>query len=292
MSIRVRFILVIGCLSLIATGAFAFLSYSFTINTALDEAQKKGDIVSAFLESSLAFYRTEQRPLIMDMVDKERFHPTLMSGFAISRGVWDEFKQKLPGYRFKQATVDPLYTPNKADIDEIRLITDFNENKSLERKSGIMEKDGEDFFYYAQPIEVKKGCLRCHGNPADAPEDQRNMYGTENGYNWVAGSVVAAYVTYVPVQNAIDDARNSAMTLFGYGVAGIFVLSLVIWFFFEKKVVLPVRALEKRASDISVGKRLDEKIETSSEDEIGKLAKALERMRISVVKLIERHSSK
>lgn len=81
-----------------------------------------------------------------------------------------------------------------------------------------------------------------------------------------------------------------AMLLFGNGVAGILALSLVIWFFFEKKVVLPVRELEKRATDISVGKKHDEKIEISSGDEIGKLAKALERMRISVIKLIERHS--
>lgn len=91
MGIRLRFILIIGICSLLAAVALAYLSYQFTVKGSIDEAKKKGTIVSTFIDSSRMFYRKEQRPLIMKLVDKDRFYPNIMSGFAMTRGVWDEF---------------------------------------------------------------------------------------------------------------------------------------------------------------------------------------------------------
>ena len=122
MSIRVRFILIIGIISLLASLVLAFLSYRYTVDTAFAEAKKKGNIVFTFIDSSRIVFRNEQRPLVMDIVEKERFYPNLMSGFAFTRGIWDEFVKELPDYRFKQATIDPLYPPNKADKDELAII--------------------------------------------------------------------------------------------------------------------------------------------------------------------------
>lgn len=292
MSIRIRFILIISLISIIAIGGFAFLSYKFTINTSLLEAKHKGAIVSTFLESSRHFFAKKQRPLVMDIVDKDRFYPTIMSGFAVTRGLWDEFSQKLPDYRFKQATLDPLHPPNRADAQEVKLIAEFDSNSSLTQKEGLTVKNGEKFFYYAQPIKVEDKCLHCHGNPENAPQDQIKMYGTQNGYNWKVGSTVAAYITYVPIQKAIAAAKKSALTLFAYGLGGIVLLTFVIWFFFENKIVRPITQLEKRATEISLGKNLDKKIDTLSNDEIGELGKAVERMRISVTKLIKSYTHK
>lgn len=286
MSIRLRFILVIGIISLIAAVALAALSYRYTVNESFEEAKQKGNIVFTFIESSRLFFRNEQRPLILELVEKDRFYPNLMSGFALTRGVWDEFVKKLPGYRFKQATIDPLYEPNKADYDEIALIEEFA-NNNLKTKEGILEKDGEKFFYFARPIKVGKGCLRCHGDPDDAPRDQIEMYGTENGYNWKAGATVAAFITYVPIQKALDEARKSALFLFAYGLAGIILLTLVIWFFFNKYLVKPITILEDRTTEISLGKNLDESVNVGSNDEIGSLSRAIDRMRISMIKMLE-----
>ncbi|MGB3211804.1 MAG: DUF3365 domain-containing protein [Desulforhopalus sp.] len=288
MSIRVRFISIIVICSLLATVALAFLSYRFTVKGSLDEARKKGTIVSTFIESSRMFYRNEQRPIVMKIVDKDRFYPNLMSGFALTRGVWDEFTKKLPDYRFKQATLDPLYPPNKADRDEIALIAEFDRNKDLKIKEGILKKNGESFLYFARPIKIGKGCLRCHGDPADAPKDQIEIYGTKNGYNWKEGATVAAFITYVPIQKALESARKSATVLFFYGLGGITLLTLIIWFSFDRYVVAPITRLENRATEISLGKNLNESIVIGTTDEIGSLSRAIDRMRISVVKMMER----
>ena len=289
MSIRLRFILIIGICSLVAAVVFAILSYRFMVNVSIDEAKKKGNIVFTFIESSRAFYRNEQRPSIMRLVEKDRFYPNLMSGFSITRGVWDEFTKILPDYRFKQATLDPLYAPNKADPDEIALIAEFDSNKNLKTKEGILDKDGESFIYFARPIKVKKGCLRCHGDPADAPKDQIEIYGSQNGYNWTMGSTVAAFITYVPIQKALQDARKSATILFIFGLAGITLLTCIIWFSFNKYVATPISKLESRATEISLGKNLTESIIVESNDEVGSLSRAIDLLRISVVKMLERY---
>jgi len=288
MSIRVRFILIIGVISLIAATLFAFLSYRFTVNNALEEAKKKGNIVFTFIESSRKFFRDQQRPLVMDIVEKDRFYPTLMSGFAFTRGVWDEFAQELPDYRFKQATIDPLYPPNKADAQELDIIAEFAANKGMKTKEGIMEKEGERFFYFARPVKVGKGCLRCHGNPDDAPRDQVEIYGQTNGYNWQEGATVASFITYVPIHAAMEEAKKSAITLFLFGLLGITLLVVVIWIFFNRSLVKPITMLEARTTEISLGKNLEEKVDHPSNDEIGSLARAIDRMRISTMKLLER----
>lgn len=288
MSIRVRFIIIIGIVSLIAATLFAFLSYRFTIDNAFTEAKKKGNIVFTFIESSRKFFRNEQRPLVLDIVEKERFYPALMSGFAVTRGIWDEFTKELPDYRFKQATLDPLYPPNKADKDEEAIINEFEANNSLKTKEGILEKNGERFFYFARPVKVGKGCLRCHGNPEDAPRDQIEIYGTQHGYNWQEGATVASFITYVPIHKAIQEAQKSAITLFLFGLVGIVMLVLIIWFFFNSYLVKPITMLEARTTEISLGKKLEEKVEHPSNDEIGALARAIDRMRISTMKLLER----
>ena len=237
---------VITSYSIHYTKLYDFLSYRFTVNNALEEAKKKGNIVFTFIESSRKFFRDQQRPLVMDIVEKDRFYPTLMSGFAFTRGVWDEFVQELPDYRFKQATIDPLYPPNKADEQELDIIAEFAANKGMKTKEGIMEKEGERFFYFARPVKVGKGCLRCHGNPDDAPRDQVEIYGQTNGYNWQEGATVASFITYVPIHAAMEEAKKSAITLFLFGLLGITLLVVVIWIFFNRSLVKPITMLEAR----------------------------------------------
>ena len=288
MSIRTRFVLLIGIICLIASIFMALLSYRFTLDAAFTEAKRKGNIVFTFIESSRRFFRDQQRPLVMDIVDKERFYPNLMSGFAVTRGIWDEFAKELPEYHFKQATIDPLYPPNRADKDELAIIADFEAQKDLKTKEGILEKEGEPYFYFARPIKVGKGCLRCHGNPEDAPRDQTELYGTENGYHWQEGATVASFITYVPINNAVEEAKEAAVKLFLTGLCGIIVLVLIIWLFFNSYLIKPITMLSDRTAGISLGRNLGEKIEHNSNDEIGTLARAIDKMRISTVKLLQR----
>ena len=288
MSIRIRFLSIIGILSLIAAVCLAFTSYRFSVNNAMKEAKNTGSLIFNYLDASRMYFRDHQRPLIMDLVEKDRFFPELMSGFTLTRGIWDKFSEKVPDYVFKQATVDPLYPPNKADEQELKIIDLFRNNPKMKTTEGTIEKNGSSFFYFARPVKMKKKCLRCHGDPLDAPKDQVEIYGSETGYHWKNGDTVAAFVIYVPIQKALDTAKESATTLFLIGMLGIIILMLVIWICLNKFVINSVKMLEERTTDISLGKNMDNAIKTSNDDEIGHLARAIDRLRISMIKMLER----
>lgn len=288
MSIRVRFMIVIGMLSLLATLGIAVASYQFSVNSAMDEAKSKGHLVFDYLQSSRLYFKKHQRPKILELAGRGTFIPELMSSFALTRGVWSEFQERNSDYVFKQATIDPLHQDNKADQYDMLIINKFDKNQGLQRDEGKIDKNGSAYYYYAEPIKVSTGCLRCHGDPANAPQGQIDLYGTENGYHWTAGSIASAYVIYVPLQKALNEAKKDAINLVAIGTAGVLFIMLIIWFFFSWYVVKPVSMLEKRATEISLGKNLSEPIITPSRDEIGTLARAVDRLRISVEKMLQR----
>lgn len=292
MSIRVRFIVVIGVLSLLASVILAYVSYQFSVKNAMADAKTQGEIVFNMIDSSRMYFKKTQRPLIGELVEDDRFYPEIMSGFVMTRGVWEIFEKRFPGYKFKQATLDPLYPSNKADADEKKLIQAFGKEKGKKNTEGIMEKNGKQYYYFARPIPVGEKCLRCHGAPEEAPKDQIEIYGSENGYDWRLGEVVSASVVYVPLDRAMAAAKKSATSLFAMGSAGIVILMGVIWVFLSSGVVAPLARLQKKTTQISLGKELNEDIGVSSKDEIGDLAKAIDRLRISTAKLLERCSKR
>lgn len=280
----------IAILSLIASIALAYGSYKFNERNALREAKRKGEIVYNYMSSSREYFSKHQLPVIYAAVGREEFIPEIMSSFAVVRGVFETFRESTTDYIFKQATKNPLVPSNKADAEELKLIAAFHKEPDVTEKEGRMVKDGIEYYYFAQPIRVDDAtCLECHGDPADAPEEQLDIYGEESGYHWELNDTVSALIVYVPIQKALDNAKELSKMLFLIGTGGIVVLMLLIWVFFSMYIVKPIIKLEQRATEISLGKNLDKSIGTQSQDEIGSLGRAIDRLRISIEKMLQRY---
>jgi HAMP domain-containing protein len=289
MGIRARFILVAGVLAAVAMLVVGIASYRFSMGNAMTEAKEKGQIIFTYITSSNNYFNERQGPLITKLMEGDRFYPELMTTFAITRGIYERFAAKMPAFRFKQATLNPLQPTNKADAGETEIIARFQKDQALADLDGTLDKDGEEFYYIAKPVRVEdKDCLRCHGDPYKAPKDQTEIYGVETGYNWQMGETVGAMVIYIPLKQALAAARSSALTLFLIGAGCMLVALLGIWFFLDKAVVGPIVHLCDRAEEISVGKNLDEAIKANTQDEIGSLNRAVERLRVSMVRMLKR----
>ncbi|MFK5926397.1 MAG: DUF3365 domain-containing protein [Desulfuromusa sp.] len=283
-----RSILVMGILGLLAIAVIGITSYKLSVRSALDEAKIKSNIILNYAMATKKYMKQVQRPLVKELIENDRFYPELMSGFVAARGTFELFKESSPDYTFKQATLDPLNPSNRADLDEVEFIKNFDQNPGLTSSEGRTSKNGLDVFYFAQPIKVNSsGCLTCHGDPDDAPKDQVEIYGTETGYNWELNDTVAAFVVYIPTKSAIAAAKKLSFTLVMIGAGGIFLILLILWFFLERSIVLPIVQLAQRTESFSLGENLDDPIIGKSNDEIGILAQAIERLRISLVKLLQ-----
>lgn len=290
MGIRMRSILVMGILGFLAIGVLGFTSYHLSMKNALAEAKIKSDIVMNYAMASREFTRVAQSPLVRQLVEPDRFYPEIMSGFATARGIYEEFEKTYPGYIFRQATLDPLHPSNRADAQEVQIIQKFIDNPDLKNDEGRLTRNGQDVFYTATPFSVmNKNCLICHGDPADAPKDQIEIYGDTNGYWWKMDEIVAAFIVYVPVSDAIASAKTMSLTLVLYGAGGIVVMLVIIGWFLNRDVVAPIVRLAERTEDFSLGENLDEPIDKNATGEVGVLAHSIERLRISLNKLMQRN---
>jgi methyl-accepting chemotaxis protein len=289
MGIRNRFLIMMGILSLLALIAMGWASYSFNKHAAIKEAENKGIIIHNYLASQRQFFGEDQNPLITELVEQDRFYPYLMSGFAASRRTFEYFNKKMPGFMIKYAATNPLLLSNKADTDEVKIISNFKANPSQKVSSDTITKNGISFYYHAIPLKVDNArCLTCHGDPEDAPKDQVEIYGTENGYHWKDGDIVASLVVYIPIAGAIADAKKTAFKLLGLGAGGLLLTMFVVSIFLEKGIVLPIMTLNDRTEEISLGKNLDQPVSINSNDEIATLARGIDRLRISVARMLKR----
>lgn len=290
MGIRAKFIMIISVLSLLATVAIGYASYMLSRQSALANAKSTGEMLFKYIEASGSFFGKYQKPLVDELVtDKDRFIPELMSRFVVKRMEHDIFAENQKGYQFKQATIDPLWPDNKADAEELKIIQFFSSNPAAKQKEGVVKRNGEQFFFSALPVRVdKEFCLDCHGDPAKAPKDQQDIYGVEHGYNWKLDQTVGASMVYVSIAQALADAQKAAWKIFGIGVGCLLVTIACIWVFLDRSVVGPIVRLSETAKNISIGKNLCDSAHSDVKDEIGVLSNSIDRLRISVNKLLKR----
>lgn len=288
MSIRVQFLIYLSVVSLVAVAAIGFASYQFSKDAAFAEAQSKVSILSAYTKASHHYYRKQSIPMVKQLVGKERFYPELMSIFVMTRNIAETFQKDQPGYTIKNATVDPLWPQNQADVQELEVINRFRIDPNLKVQTGVMAKKGQDFYYEVTPYRVAKKCLRCHGDPLDAPKDQVMIYGDTNGYHWKLGDTVSGLFVYVPLSEAMGKAKDSALKLVAVGAGGVVLSLVLVVVFLGIKVVRPIEELARRADDVSLGKNLDAPINVQPNQEIASLSRAVDRLRLSIVRFMKR----
>ena len=145
MSIKWKINLLIFVLGIISSTMLAGLGYYQARNRIFEEAFKKAELISSFSMASREYTVQTMRPLAIEIAGPASFHPELMGGFYVARAIGEKFATNQPGYRFKQATINPVNPRNKADRQELRIINDFKSNPGLK----IIQASG------------KRVCVRC-----------------------------------------------------------------------------------------------------------------------------------
>lgn len=287
MSIRVKIMLVLFIIGLITSISITWFNYHEARIRVYDDAYARAELISSFAMASREYTKTTMRPLAVQLAGKDSFHPELMAGFYVVRAIADIFSGSQKGYAFKQATLDPILPQNQSDPQETEIIEYFKLNRTVEIKKGMMNKDGREFFYIARPVVNKESCNRCHGRREDAPKEQLVKYPNSGGYNWKVDDIVATLITYVPIEKALADLKDTAIKTISAGLVSVAILMVVVWYSMSALIVKPLVSLTELAGEMSRGKGLDKEIARNSNDEIGALCESFNRMRKSVVKLIK-----
>ena len=292
MGIRAKFIFMMAVFGLAALAGMGFFAYQYSLNNSLQDADTKARIIDAYVKASRAYFMSVQRPLIVELVERDRFYPEIQSGFGITRRTVDMINaEELRGFEFRQASLVPHHPPNKADLFEESVINKFKNDINIREQTGETTRNGELYYYKSRPIKMSaQNCLKCHKIPATAPKDMIEMYG-KIGFdkNFELGDIFAAYFVYVPMAPAVAAAKQQAVILFAGGAGTMLLGLIVIWVFLDLRVVKPIMELCSRTEEVSIGRNLDKSLLSGKmKDEVATLARSIDRLRISLVKMLKR----
>ncbi len=206
------------------------------------EARTRADLVSGFGKACRSYTKEKLRPAVQKHTDAMIFEA--MSSTYVTRGVFESLNKKMVHYCYRQATLNPLNSCNKANEYEAALIANFKQNPDLEESTGYHFVNGEEQFYVAQPTVVEQKCLQCHSSPEEAPAAIVQRYGRTHGYGWKIGETVSALIVSVPTRDLrAQYASIQSAVLATFAVLAISLISMS-YFFFAK--------VHNRTSDLEI----------------------------------------
>ncbi len=221
---RYRNILIaLFALFLLAFVGLTALFHNLADDYAVGEARKQALNALLVHRATHAYVTQIQRPEIYRLKDEGKlyqgyFSPLVMSFTFISRNIKDLLnsereKNGLEPIYFKLASENPRNPINRADASEIDLLRRMNANEIKDYEK-VVELDGRKWLYLAVPIDrSSKGCMKCHGDPSDAPAELIAMYGDQAGFHEKPDAIRALISIRVSLANIIAAGDEMASTL-------------------------------------------------------------------------------
>ncbi|NJL43134.1 MAG: DUF3365 domain-containing protein [Pseudanabaena sp. SU_2_4] len=254
--------------------------------SAENQVTTKALILIQTMNSVRNYTSTQVNPLLKDRLKTEpEFLRQTVPGYS-AREVFENLRSNkdYSDFFYKEATLNPTNLRDKADDFETEIVQRFRNDPNLKDKeiTGFRAFPGGNLYYIARPIEIKnQTCLQCHDTPEIAPKSLLTTYGRDNGFGWKLNEIVGAQIISVPASEVVNTTRQSLLLVMG-AVGGIFAITiLLINLMLRQAVINPLNRMAMVAHDVSVGK-LDSEFQQTSHDEIGVLAAAFNRMKLSL----------
>ncbi len=276
MSLRIKTGLLFGCCLIPATALGVLLGYQL-VSRQLDRvAESRARLIQGFAHASRNYVSEVLRPALTDQLDD--FIPEALSSTFVTHRLFEQLQKEYPNYRYHQPALDPLNPANRADPWERDLIERFRADRSLTELRETRMIDGRPSLVIATPVVVQPQCLRCHGDPQQAPQALLARYGSDGGFGWKPGEVVGATTVTIP----IDDLYGHRRQLLGAaGVAAGAMLLLVLVLAgvaFDRFVGRRIRHAAAIMQAFCENPRLRRRVGDGSSDEIGEMGRAFDRM--------------
>jgi len=183
---------------------------------------------------------------------------------------------------YKEAVLNPTNLRDKADSFETKLIENLRKNNSLNELRDYRQIGNEKLYYIAKPLIVSEAsCLRCHSTPNLAPKSLIATYGSKNGFGWKLKEIVGVQIISVPASQIKQAADRAFLLVMSIVITAFTIAILITNILLKRAVIRPIKRIVDVANQVSTG-NMEAEFEHGSKDEIGMLATAFNRMKISL----------
>ena len=290
-SIGTKLFVLIGVIVIVFSSFLLYRTYEISDRHVNEDVATHAQMALQFDLSIRKYVADEIRPIMYGLVGEEEFIPESMSTSFVARAIFDDVRTHFPDYILKFSSDDPRNPANQAGPEELKFINYFNENPKEKGWSGKISIDGKQYYARFNARRMKESCLRCHGDPADAPKSLLQRYGSKAGFHRPVGEVIALDTIAIPISR-VQERLWSEITN-NFIITGIGLVLLFIALFFSVKFFVTNRlsSISKHFAEASSQaeylhiKPIDE---DGYKDEISTLAKSYN---ILALKLKEYYSS-
>ncbi|TVQ96036.1 MAG: DUF3365 domain-containing protein [Desulfovibrionales bacterium] len=216
-----------------------------------NEAYAKSELVMAAVDASRAYVREELRPIMFALLGDDHFVREAMSTSYVGRAVMDRFSPSLPDLEYRRTSINARNPKYEANPTELDMIEYFRENPQASEWLGIVDAESQPEFRRFKPVIFEAECLQCHGDPAYAPRELRNMYGDQGGFGRTAGELAGVISVGMPVDAALRQVRGRAVTIFVVAFAASLCIFLALGLLFNRMVVSSLRGLLHSFQDVT-----------------------------------------
>jgi len=275
--IKTRFNIGTACILVFFCAAASILTYYYLKGRAIDGIYRETEIYIGMAEATRTYVKETLRPEVTALVSPDDFIPQAMSTSYVGREIMGRVKERFPDFIYKRPAGNPMNPINQADPFELQMLTWFNANPRANEWQGLIQKNQRSYFARFKAIYAEQECLLCHGDPADAPQVMKKLYGTRGGFHYRVGEAVAADAIYIPVDVAFIRVKEAAWLVFLIGGSSLFFLLALFYLLFNRTVVTELKGLLSTFGSISDATApVPDQFEISSDDEIDQLKSAFE----------------
>jgi len=273
-SIATKFLISIG----IATILYSFFLFYHTYSLAkvrVNEVVKQQASMALSFDLAIRKYISQNvRPVMNELVGKEDFMPETMSTSFVARTIFKDVRKEFPDYIIKFSSDNPRNPENQAGPEELKIIDYLNKNPNIKKWNGIISIDDIQFMAKFNARRMKKECLRCHGNPKDAPASLLKRYGSTAGFHRPIGGIIGLDTVAIPMSKITEKLWSQSMTTFGVSAMGLVLFLLAIIFAFKFLIISRLSMITQHFEAASNQKDYSqiEPIEIKGSDEIKTLA--------------------
>jgi PAS domain S-box-containing protein len=232
-SIKSRLLIYVGLIVFIFSTILFYRTYRL-ITANLENLINQQLALALNFDLAIRGYVAETiRPLMFDLVDEGEFKPEAMSTSFVAREIFNKVRTKFPDYIIKFSAENPRNPANRAGLEELKMIKFFSENPQEKVWTGEIKLGNKPYFAKFSAMRMEPACLRCHGNPADAPEELLEIYGSEASFNMPLGKVAGMDTIAIPKDKITKIFFNEAINNFALLGGGLCLLCISLAFIFK-----------------------------------------------------------
>jgi len=243
-SSKTQFRLGTGLILFIFCLAVSLVVYRIGKEEAEQRVFKETEIYIAAVDATRTYVKDVLRPRMYDIIPPDHFVVEAMSTSFVGREVMHRVHDRFKNFNYKRVALVPINPASKADVLEADFITRFNADPNLREWSGLIEKNGRNYYARLRAIYAEQECLRCHGDPEDIPQPIVDLYGNDPGRKaYTLDRVVGADIIYIPVDVTFGRIERLAWVAFIIGAGCLFALVVLFYALFNHTVISELKGL-------------------------------------------------